>query len=94
MQKQVAYKQQDQVQAPSTPTEETPPPGRVIRLASAGSQAVESPARRLQQDLAAAFGARSGWSVRRTVLLGAAYHLAVLAALGLAAGETLGHLMG
>ncbi|PXA80214.1 hypothetical protein DMC25_21325 [Caulobacter sp. D4A] len=95
MQKQVAYEHQDQIQAPSaSPPQTSPPRGDIVRLANAGSKAVESPARRLQQDVATAFGAKEGWSVKRTVLLGAAYHLAVLGALGLAASQAVVHLMG
>ena len=68
MQKQVAYDVQDEIatarQAPARP--------EVVRLAGAAAKPVDSPARQLQRDVAAAFGAKRGWSVRRTVVLGAA----------------------
>jgi hypothetical protein len=89
MQKQVAYEIQNDI-GPTSGPPETPPP-EVILLASASARPVESPARALQRDLAAAFGAKQGWSVRRTVVLGAVYHAAVLSALGMAAFEAATH---
>lgn len=91
MQKQVAIQHHDH--EASETTARAAPQGQLVRLAGAASSPVDSPARRLQQDVAAAFGARNGWSVKRTVLLGAAYHLVVLAALGLAATQAVVHLM-
>jgi len=87
MQKQVAYQVHDVVdtaaQASSRP--------QAIHLADARSTPVDSPARQLQRDVAAAFGARRGWSVKRTVVLGAAYHAVILSALCMAAFETFTH---
>ncbi|MBI1683210.1 hypothetical protein [Caulobacter hibisci] len=92
MQKQVAEQHDYQIETTEASPSPAPPTGEIVRLAGASATPVDSPARRLQQDLAAAFGARQGWTVKRTVLLGAAYHVVVLVALGLAASETLSHL--
>ncbi|MBQ1561371.1 MULTISPECIES: hypothetical protein [Caulobacter] len=48
-----------------------------------------SPARTLQSEIGRIFAQESKWSVRRTVALGAAFHLGVFCALGLAAGGAL-----
>lgn len=90
MQKQVALDVQDTIDAAS----QAPAQPQVVRLAGASAKPVESPARRLQSDVAAAFGARQGWSVRRTVVLGAAYHAVILSALFMAAFETFTHVAG
>jgi hypothetical protein len=71
---------------------EVPPAAPRPRLAVAGDVGVESAARRLQQDLAVALEPPIAWSVRRTVLFGVVFHVAVLGALALAAGGALSHL--
>lgn len=90
MQKQVVQDVQDHIDTPRQPPERT----AVVRLAGATARPVDSPARQLQRDVAAAFGAGRGWSVRRTVVLGAAYHGVILSALVMAAFETFGHAAG
>lgn len=90
MQKQVAYDVHDSIDTARQP----PARPEAVRLAGASAAPVDSPARQLQRDVAAAFGARRGWSVRRTVVLGAAYHGVILSALVLAAAETFGHVAG
>ncbi|KSB87575.1 hypothetical protein AS593_19430 [Caulobacter vibrioides] len=90
MQKQVAYQVHDDVDTAAQASHRT----EAVRLAGAASRPVDSPARQLQRDVAAAFGARQGWSVKRTVLLGAAYHAVILSALCLAAFETFSHVAG
>ncbi|PVM86496.1 hypothetical protein [Caulobacter endophyticus] len=87
MQKQVAYQVHDDV---ATAAEASSGP-QAVHLADARSRPADSPARQLQRDLAAAFGARKGWSVKRTVVLGAAYHAVILSALCMAAFETFTH---
>jgi hypothetical protein len=62
------------------------------RLADAGDVSVVSPARRLQNDLARAFAADSGWSVKRTVIIGGVFHAVVLGSLAVAAGNLLPHI--
>ncbi|MDG2529476.1 hypothetical protein [Caulobacter endophyticus] len=88
MQKQVAYDVHDSIEAARQP----PATPEVVRLAGACATPVDSPARQLQREVAAAFGAKRGWSVRRTVVLGAAYHGVVLSALLMAAIETFSHI--
>ena len=90
MQKQVAYDVHDSIDT----ARQSPAKPEVVRLAGPSATPVDSPARQLQRDVAAAFGARRGWSVRRTVVLGAAYHGVILSALVLAAAETFGHVAG
>jgi hypothetical protein len=63
-----------------------------LRLATGDEVDVVSPARRLQNDLANAFSAEAAWSVKRTVIAGAAFHVVVLGSLGLAAGSLILHL--
>jgi len=63
-----------------------------LRLADAGDVAVVGPARRLQNDLARAFAADSGWSVRRTVIVGCVFHGVVLGSLVVAASNLLPHI--
>jgi hypothetical protein len=50
------------------------------------------PARRLQNDLAHAFAADDGWSVKRTVIVGLVFHAVVLGSLALAASNLVPHL--
>lgn len=90
MQKQVAYDIRNEIDTPRQP----PTSPEVVRLASATAKPMDSPARQLQRDVAAAFGAKRGWSVRRTVVLGAAYHGVILSALVMAAFETFTHVAG
>ncbi|AYV47898.1 hypothetical protein CFHF_26225 [Caulobacter flavus] len=87
MRKQVAYDVHDAIDA----VQQAPPKSDAARLAGVSARPLDSPARQLQRDVAAAFGARRGWSVRRTVVLGAAYHGVILSALIMAACETFGH---
>lgn len=89
MQKQVAYDFHDDIDAAAPPSARP----EAVRLADASARSVDSPARQLQRDVAAAFGARRGWSVRRTVVLGVAYHAAILGALAMAAVEAVTHVM-
>jgi hypothetical protein len=89
MQKQVAYQVHDVV---DTAAQAASPRPHALHPADAASRPVDSPARQLQRDVAAAFGARQGWSVKRTVVLGAAYHAVILSALCMAAFETFAHL--
>ena len=63
-----------------------------LKLATGDEVDVVSPARRLQDDLAHAFSADAAWSVKRTVIVGAAFHAVVLGSLGLAAGGLILHL--
>ena len=63
-----------------------------LRLADAGDVAVVGPARRLQNDLARAFAADSGWSVGRTVIVGCVFHGVVLGSLVVAASNLLPHI--
>lgn len=63
-----------------------------LRLATGDEVDVVSPARRLQDDLAHAFSADAAWSVKRTVIVGAAFHAVVLGSLGLAASGLVLHL--
>lgn len=68
------------------------PPPRVRpapRLADDSDVSVIGPARRLQDDLAHAFAADARWSVKRTVIVGLVFHVAVLGSLALAAGGLL-----
>lgn len=63
-----------------------------LRLASADDVSVVGPARRLQNDLARAFAADAGWSVKRTVIVGCVFHGVVLASLALAASNLVPHI--
>lgn len=62
------------------------------RLADERDVAVLGPARRLQADLAKAFAAKSGWSVKRTVVVGLVFHGVVLGSLAVAASNLIPHL--
>ncbi len=53
---------------------------------------VIGPARRLQNDLAHAFAADAGWSVKRTVVVGLVFHAVILGSLALAASNLLPHI--
>jgi hypothetical protein len=48
--------------------------------------------RRLQNDLARAFAADAGWSVKRTVIVGCVFHGVVLGSLALAASNLVPHI--
>jgi hypothetical protein len=63
-----------------------------LRLADAGDVSVVGPARRLQNDLARAFAADTGWSVKHTVIVGGVFHGVVLASLALAASNLVPHI--
>jgi len=63
-----------------------------LRLADASDVSVVGPARRLQNDLARAFAADSGWSVKRTVIVGGVFHAVVLGALAMAASNFIPHI--
>jgi hypothetical protein len=63
-----------------------------LRLANASDVSVVGPARRLQNDLAHAFAADDGWSVKRTVIVGLVFHVVVLGSLALAASNLVPHL--
>lgn len=63
-----------------------------LRLATSAEVSVVSPARRLQADIAHAFAADDGWSVKRTVIVGLIFHAVVLGSLGLAASNLLPHI--
>jgi hypothetical protein len=63
-----------------------------LRLANASDVSVVGPARRLQNDLAHAFAADDGWSVKRTVIVGLVFHAVVLGSLALAASNLVPHL--
>ncbi|CAN7396776.1 hypothetical protein [Caulobacter sp. LjRoot300] len=63
-----------------------------LRLAGADDVSVVGPARRLQNDLARAFAADAGWSVKRTVIVGCVFHGVVLASLALAASNLVPHI--
>jgi hypothetical protein len=60
--------------------------GPALRLANDNDRPVDSAARGLQHDIGRVFAQESSWSVRRTVAIGAVFHLGVICALGLAAG--------
>lgn len=62
------------------------------RLANTDDVSVIGPARQLQNDLACAFAAQSGWSVKRTVIVGCVFHGVVLGSLAVAAGNLLPHI--
>ena len=64
----------------------SPPTRPSLRLATADDVSVVGPARRLQADLAHAFAADAGWSVKRTVIVGLVFHAVVLGSLAVAAG--------
>src|SRR6478736_5930456 len=49
-----------------------------LRLANESDGSVVGPARRLQNDLALAFAAEAGWSVKRTVMVGLVFHVVIL----------------
>jgi hypothetical protein len=63
-----------------------------LRLADASDVSVVGPARRLQNDLARAFAADAGWSVKRTVIVGCVFHGVVLGSLVVAASDLLPHI--
>lgn len=63
-----------------------------LRLANAADVSVVGPARQLQNDLAHAFAAEAGWSVKRTVIVGLVFHAVVLGSLALAASNLVPHL--
>ncbi|MBO9560819.1 MAG: hypothetical protein J7515_19820 [Caulobacter sp.] len=63
-----------------------------LRLANESDVSVVGPARRLQKDLAHAFAADDGWSVKRTVVVGLVFHAVVLGSLVVAAGELIPHI--
>jgi hypothetical protein len=67
----------------------SPPKPLALRLAAVGDISAASPARRLQAELAHAFAADAGWSVKRTVIVGLVFHAVILGALGVAAGNLL-----
>jgi hypothetical protein len=62
-----------------------------LRLANAHDVSVVGPARRLQNDLAHAFAADAGWSVKRTVIVGLVFHAVILGSLALAASNLVPH---
>lgn len=62
------------------------------RLANENDVSVVGPARRLQGDLAHAFAADAGWSVKRTVIVGCVFHAVILGSLVLAASNLVPHL--
>lgn len=63
-----------------------------LRLANENDVSVVGPARRLQSDLAHAFAADAGWSVKRTVIVGCVFHAVILGSLALAAGNLVPHI--
>lgn len=63
-----------------------------LRLANENDVSVVGPARRLQKDLAHAFAADDGWSVKRTVIVGLVFHAVVLGSLVVAAGNLVPHI--
>ena len=63
-----------------------------LRLADDSDVSVVGPARRLQNDLARAVAAEAGWSVKRTVIVGFAFHAAILGSLALAASNLVPHI--
>jgi hypothetical protein len=63
-----------------------------LRLANENDVSVVGPARRLQNDLAHAFAADAGWSVKRTVIVGCVFHAVILGSLVLAASNLVPHL--
>lgn len=63
-----------------------------LRLAHDHDVSVVGPARRLQNDLAHAFAADAGWSVKRTVIVGLVFHVAILGSLALAASSLIPHI--
>ncbi|MBO9709999.1 MAG: hypothetical protein J7521_17500 [Caulobacter sp.] len=67
-------------------------PAPSLRLATTEDVGVVGPARQLQRDLAKALAAERGWTVRRTVVIGAVFNAAVLGSLVLAAGGAIPHL--
>jgi hypothetical protein len=62
-----------------------------MRLANDHDISVVGPARRLQNDLAHAFAADAGWSVKRTVIVGLVFHAVILGSLALAASGFVQH---
>ena len=64
-----------------------------IRLANESDVSVVGPARQLQADLARAVAADTGWSVKRTVLVGVVFHAIILGSLALAASNLVPHLV-
>lgn len=73
---------EDPIVAHPAPRERTAP-----RLANEDDVSVVGPARRLQHDLAQAFAAEAGWSVKRTVMVGLIFHAVILGSLALAASN-------
>ncbi|MFZ0269269.1 hypothetical protein [Caulobacter sp.] len=63
-----------------------------LRLANESDVSVVGPARRLQNDLAQAFAAEAGWSVKRTVMVGLIFHAVILGSLALAASNLIPHI--
>lgn len=63
-----------------------------LRLATESDVSVVGPARRLQADLAHAFAADAGWSVKRTVIVGLVFHAVILGSLALAASNFAPHI--
>ncbi len=63
-----------------------------LRLADASDVSVLGPARRLQNDLAHAFAADAGWTVKRTVIIGLVFHAVILGSLALAASHLVPHI--
>lgn len=63
-----------------------------LRLANENDVSVVGPARRLQSDLAQAFAADAGWSVKRTVIVGCVFHAVILGSLALAASNLIPHI--
>jgi hypothetical protein len=63
-----------------------------LRLANENDVSVVGPARRLQSDLAHAFAADAGWSVKRTVIVGCVFHAVILGSLVLAASNLVPHI--
>jgi hypothetical protein len=63
-----------------------------LRLANENDVAVVGPARKLQDDLAQALTAESGWTVKRTVIVGVIFHAVILGSLALAASNLIPHL--
>jgi hypothetical protein len=77
---------QDHIQIAPAPSAREAAPGPALRLATDDDVGVVGPARQLQRDLAKALASERGWTVRRTVVVGAVFHVAVLGSLVLAAG--------
>jgi len=63
------------------------------RLANDDDVSMVGPARRLQNDLAHAFAADAGWSVKRTVIVGAIFHAVILGSLAMAASSLVPHIV-